>query len=390
MRILVLSFYFRPDLSAGSFRAAAFVTALKARVGGSAHIDVVTTLPNRYATFSQDAPEHEISDQLEVHRIALPRHRSDMIGQARAFMHYARGALQVTARRDYELVFATSSRLMTAVLGAWIARRNRAPLYLDIRDIFVDTIEEMFPRWISWPAQRVFSALEKWAIGRATRINLVSRGFEHYFRRRYPGIPLAWYTNGIDEEFMGGNPATNGARNDVVTILYAGNIGEGQALHRVVPGLAKLLHGHARFVIVGDGGRRAALEAAVAGLENVELRAPMARPELLAAYRGADVLFLHLGDYAAFQKVLPSKIFEYAALGKPILAGVAGYAAAFLQTEVSNAAVFMPCDLAGGAEALRRLTLETTPRPEFVKSYARSSIAQEMAYDFLSVVEVAH
>jgi len=31
----------------------------------------------------------------------------------------------------------------------------------------------------------------------------------------------------------------------------------------------------------------------------------------------ADVLFLHLNAYKAFEKVLPSKIFEYAATGRP-------------------------------------------------------------------------
>ena len=46
-----------------------------------------------------------------------------------------------------------------------------------------------------------------------------------------------------------------------------------------------------------------------------------------------DVLFLHLNDYSAFRKVIPSKIFEYAATGKPIVAGVSGYAAEFLRHE---------------------------------------------------------
>ena len=39
----------------------------------------------------------------------------------------------------------------------------------------------------------------------------------------------------------------------------------------------------------------------------------MARPALVEAYGAADVLFLHLGVQPAFEKVLPSKIFEYAA-----------------------------------------------------------------------------
>ena len=63
------------------------------------------------------------------------------------------------------------------------------------------------------------------------------------------------------------------------------------------------------------------------------------------------MLFLHLGAHAAFEKVLPSKLFEYAALGKPVLAGVAGFAARFVREEISNAAVFPPCDVAGAVRA---------------------------------------
>ena len=63
MRILLLSFYFRPDLSAGSFRATALVDALlKAHPG--VEIDVVTTLPNRYSAFSPDAQPAMLLDRL--------------------------------------------------------------------------------------------------------------------------------------------------------------------------------------------------------------------------------------------------------------------------------------------------------------------------------------
>src|SRR5262245_7684512 len=129
MRLLVLSFYFRPDLSAGSFRATSLVQALRQQGPADLSIDVVTTLPNRYITYSAEAAESEIAPGLEIRRIQLPTHASDMRGQARAFWRFARSALRLTHGRHYDLVFATSSRLMTAVLGALVARRNRAPLY---------------------------------------------------------------------------------------------------------------------------------------------------------------------------------------------------------------------------------------------------------------------
>ena len=58
MKILVLSFYFTPDLCAGAFRADALVQALVQRFP-EAQIEVVSTLPNRYQSFSSEAPLFE-------------------------------------------------------------------------------------------------------------------------------------------------------------------------------------------------------------------------------------------------------------------------------------------------------------------------------------------
>jgi len=394
LRLLVLSFYYEPDLSAGSFRATALVAALRERLPPGSHVDVVTTFPNRYKSFNRVASEVDAANGLEVRRIRLPSHRSDMLGQSRAFLHFARQALKQVADREYDLVFATSSRLMTATLGAWIARRKNAPLYLDIRDLFAETINEVLPTPAAWPVRALMTRVESWTMRRAARINLVSRGFEGYFREHYSASSLAWFTNGIDEEFLtAAAPASARATDDRRTlILYAGNIGEGQGLHKILPSLALALRERARFVIMGDGGRRAMLESALAsqGVDNVELRAPVSRAELIAAYRAADVLFLHLGSHAAFQKVLPSKLFEYAALGKPILAGVAGYAARFIHEEIGNAAVFTPCDVAAALVALASLQLTDSPRAEFVAKYARAHIARAMADDMLVLAQAPH
>lgn len=387
MRVLVLSFYYEPDLCAGSFRATTLVGAMRERAPPGTQIDVVTTLPNRYHTYLRQAPELEATAAFEIRRIPLPTHRSDMIGQARAFFTFVRGSLAHVAGRDYDLVVATSSRLMTATLGAWIARRKRARLYLDIRDIFVDTLPEVLPPGLAWPARTLFARVESWTMRRADRINLVSRGFEGYFRSRYGDRQLAWFSNGIDEEFLSAAPTAVGsyAASRPVTILYAGNIGEGQGLHEVLPRLSSALRDRARFIVIGDGGRRAALERALAGIDNVELRSPVSRPQLLEAYRAADILFLHLGAKRAFEKVLPSKVFEYAAVGKPLLAGVAGYAAQFIRQEVANAAVFPPGDAAAAVRAFESLQLGDRPRPEFVAKYARTNIARAMADDVFAL-----
>ena len=69
-------------------------------------------------------------------------------------------------------------------------------------------------------------------------------------------------------------------------------------------------------------------------LENVILKDPVSRFELKSIYNTADYLFLHLNDYSAFKKVLPSKIFELATYPKTIIAGVSGYSADFIKKEI--------------------------------------------------------
>lgn len=389
MKILLLTFYYPPDLSAGSFRAVAIADAIGGQLPDDSTLEVITTQPNRYHSFATEAPAHETQGKVSITRIVLPSHRSGMRDQSKAFLAFARRAARVAAR-DYDVVVATSSRLMTALLGAWIARRAGSRLYLDIRDIFVDTIGDVAPRRIAWATKPVFALLERWAVSRADVVNLVSRGFAGYFEPRYPRQRFTYHTNGVDDEFLveetaPGRPA--GAR--PLTVLYAGNLGEGQGLHAIIPELAKRMGSRIRFQIVGEGGRRVELERrlAASGVTNVELLAPVSRQALRALYRDADVLFAHLNDYDAFRKVLPSKLFEYAALGKPIWAGVAGYAAEFVRAEIDNATVFPPCDVDAAVVAFERLRLTDTPRPAFLARYSRANISRVMAADILGTVE---
>jgi len=390
MKILVLSFYYTPDLSAGSFRTTAFVQALLSKFSDDVHVDVITTLPNRYKTFSSKAKEHEKSDGIEIFRIKLPSHQSGMRDQSRAFITFFKEANALVVEREYDLVYATSSRLMTAVLGAWIATRKKAKLYLDIRDIFVDTINDVLSKKITFFVKPIFSFLERWAINKADKVNLVSEGFRDYFESRYPNQKFSFFTNGIDDEFIeaGQHHVRKEAINKPIRVLYAGNMGEGQGLHAIIPILAEKMKNRVQFVLIGDGGRKLQLQDSLnkIGCNNVELRDPVNRTELIETYLEADVLFLHLNDYAAFHKVLPSKFFEYAALGKPIWAGVSGYAAEFAKNEIDNTAVFSPCNVTEATEVFESLKLIDKQRPEFISKFARKNIMTLMVDDVLSIV----
>ena len=51
---------------------------------------------------------------------------------------------------------------------------------------------------------------------------------------------------------------------------------------------------------------------------------------------------ISLNDYNCLEHVIPSKFFELAAVGKPIIAGVNGYAKNFMKKNISNIYFFPP------------------------------------------------
>ncbi len=393
MRILLLTFYYPPDLSAGAFRAGALVEALGKLGIPDLQIDVVTTQPNRYKTFAQGAAAFEETDGVTVQRIALPPHKSGMRDQTIAFVRFARQVLVATKGGRWDVVVATSSRLMTAVLGARVARRAGAPLYLDIRDLFTDTIEDVVDSTIlRVGVLPVLRMIEAHTFRSAAKINIVSQGFAEHMKQVSPNQVCSVLPNGIDPPFLAADyRKLAGGWDEVPLILYAGNIGEGQGLEHIVPQGAQALAGQARFRIIGDGGRHHQLTAGLggAGTALVELLPPVPRAELITQYRQADILFLHLNDYRAFDKVLPSKIFEYAATGKPILAGVKGYAREFLKANVVGAEVFDPGDTGQLAQAFARLRAgpDVHDRTDFITRFSRQAIMRELARNVVQTVQ---
>jgi len=384
-RIVYLSFYFEPDLCAGSFRNSPLAIELASQVEGEAIVEVYTTLPNRYSSFSPEAPEYEERGNLRIHRIALPKHKSGMLDQIRSFSRYFFSVLKLNRNKKADLVFASSSRLFTAYLGSVVSKKLNAPLYLDIRDLFVDTISDVIKSKLAGlfllPSLKW---IEKKTFKRADHINIISGGFKSYFKG-HPNPAYSNFSNGIDDVFIeaGQNVSQHkSVSNKVKTILYAGNIGEGQGLHRIIPETAKAIGSEFNFVVIGDGGMKNWLQKRLEelGVDNVELRDPIPREELIEAYKSADFLFLHLNDYPAFRKVLPSKIFEMAALNKPILAGVSGFSAEFLKSEVTESYLFEPCNSSELTDILQKADSEKSiNREQFISSHKRSTINQKMA-----------
>ena len=391
MKICLISFYYPPDLCAGSFRAEALVDALLKFDKEITQIEILTTTPNRYSS-------HEINEdkyknkckKIIIKRIKVPLHNSGVLGQSIAFLFFAFGVLIYSRSKKWNLVIATSSRLMTACLGAIISKNKKIPLYLDIRDLFVDTMNNVLSKSHLRHILVLFKYIEKLTFNAAHTINIVSQGFENYLNVIVNNKKITFHTNGIDNIFLKNTKRnTKISYNKNIDILYAGNIGSGQALHSIIPQSAKLLDKTITFTIVGDGGKKEELERALEKykVKNVKIINPVDRIKLFQYYNKTDILFIHLNDLPAFKKVLPSKLFEYASLNKPIIAGVDGFASSFISKEVSGSEIFQPCDVNSFLLAFKKVISNKQPinRSSFINKYKRTKVMTIMAKEIIKI-----
>ena len=394
-RILFLSFYFRPDLCAGSFRNSPLLDELSRQTkNDDIRIHVYTTIPNRYATFNSSYEPVEEFDNVRIERIEVPPHQSGKRDQVLSFRKYYFETIKKSRNTYYDLVYASSSRFFTSWLAYKIARRKNCPLYVDVRDVFSETIGNISQN----PVLKTFvppfiSQLEKRVYSYASHINLISEGFKNSFQD-ITTATFSYFTHGVDPVFME-KPKVEPPPNpsDKKKILYAGNVGEGQGLHKIIPDVAENLQDKYEIEIIGDGGAMGKLESALSEkqVNNVVLTNPVKRKKLVEKYYQSDILFIHLNDFDIFKKVLPSKIFELAVIGKPVLAGVSGYAKEFLQKHVPQSFIFKPGDVNGMLKQIKNIEQDNSEfnagqNQKFAESFSREEINEKMAKSIIKLL----
>ncbi len=395
MKIVFFTFYYPPDLCAGSFRSVALSQALSKKIDSNDELHIITTHPNRYASYKALANNIELDGKITIHRILVPGHRSGMLSQARTFSVYAISAYKLCKQINPSFLIGTTSRLMTGVLTGVSAHQLGCRYFIDLRDIFSESISDLFSRKnriLGGVSKKIFSFFEKKLFYSASGVNVVSEGFPEYFQKE--GVDTSnwsFFPNGVDYEFTKLTNKKNTISEKNKIILYAGNIGGGQGLELILPYVAKKIGNNYRFLVVGDGGMRVALEERLKheNIDNVEILPPVRREKLIEYYQNADILFLHLNNIPALRRVLPSKIFEYTALRKPIVAGLDGYSAKFLKDNTPYATIFNPGNVNQCVNSIKEaesLKINEDKINNFIEKYAREKIMEKMATHILSII----
>jgi putative colanic acid biosynthesis glycosyltransferase WcaI len=230
-------------------------------------------------------------------------------------------------RGKFDIVLASSPPVTSAVLGYIISRIRRAKLVLEIRDLqpemgvqYGSLKESGFTRML----KRIMNSIYK----KAWKIVCVTEGLTHWMNEHgIPGDKVTTIKSGVGRNFIDSH--SNGIRKkygweDKFLVLFTGTMGTVRSLEPIIESARMLADDKQyHFAFVGDGQRRKTYEALASdyNLTNISFVDLQPLEQIPYFLHAGDVLVDSLKDVPFARSVLPVKMYEYMAAGKPIIFG---------------------------------------------------------------------
>jgi glycosyltransferase involved in cell wall biosynthesis len=298
-----------------------------------------------------------------------------------------------TARREaYDVAYSSSGPFTSHLIGLLLKRTAKRPWIAELRDGWYRWNRAIFPDYPAW-RDAVERRLEAAALRAADRVVLVTERMAAAFRAQYAGLSpdhFSVVSNGFDPvQFETVSPLRSSAPWDVV---HAGALYYGRSIAPFLQAVRGLIDSHADFArdfrlsLIGTLDATAAAELAASGLaDKTAVRGQLDHRAALAAMGAADALLLVANTTPGADAAAPGKLFEYLAIGRPVLA-VAPHesATADVLQQTGGGWLADPAD----AEAIARVVLRayherSTPLDtEVVSTFDRRRLAGELSRIF--------
>jgi glycosyltransferase involved in cell wall biosynthesis len=293
----------------------------------------------------------------------------------------SRGARDVRRRlasARYDAVLATGPPVAALLAARASRRRADPPLVVELRDLWAGN--PLFDR-----RGGLLGALERWVFGAAAAIVTVTPEAAADVRRRHPdrGDRVADIPNGFEDDLL--DLREQRPPSSPITILHSGTLTADRPLSPLLRVLARAPYREAfRLVVHGYVVPAVAAQIAAAdGRVAVEVVGPSGWEDAVARIAASDVALVSQAATAGDATAVAGKVYEYLALGRPVLCLSAGGATdAVLRRVGADAYCASLEDDASIATALDRLLAAPAPppvAPDLLKPYRRTTIARRMA-----------
>ena len=273
--------------------------------------------------------EHQGVTVFRARGTTFPKHR--FAGRAANYVSYFLTACYAGLRLDRPDVLVAQTDPPIIGLAAWLAgKRFGVPFVMAFKDLFPE-VTVLVKDFQSDAVNRWLQRVNRFLTARAAR----SLALGEMMRRRLiedKGAPAArteiipdWVDTSAISPGPRRNPFSEAHGLDrAFVVMYSGNLGLSQGLESVVDA-ARILRDtpDIRFVLVGEGANKAALEARAAALNlpNVTFLPFVPQEGLRDAFASADVFLVPLQRGMAGY-IVPSKLYGILAAGRPYVAAV--------------------------------------------------------------------
>lgn len=277
---------------------------------------------------------------IQVVEFELPySNRDSFLRRTLTFLKFAWRSAWLVLRRDYDLVFATTTPLTAGIPGILARWLRGKPFVFEVRDLWPELPKAMGV--IRNPlVLGAMSVLEWLSYRSAHRLIGLSPGIVDGIARR--GVPrerIALIPNGCDLDIFGvpaepWRPEGVGV-NDLMAV-FTGTHGIANGLDAVLDAAAELKRrgrNDIKLVLIGQGKLKVELQqrAHAEQLDNVIFHDPVNKAKLAGLMAATDVGMQILANVPAFYYgTSPNKFFDYIAAGRPVLNNYPGWLAGII------------------------------------------------------------
>lgn len=278
------------------------------------------------------APGPQRINDVDFWFLDTPRYGSGSLGRLRNNLSFGRAvssaASAIAAQFGKpDLMIASSPHLFFISAAHQLARRFDARFWLEIRDLWPESIIAlgMTPAW--HPLMKVLGWKERAAYGAADRVICLLAGAEAHMRARgLAAGKFLWIPNGVsDDEIQNALTIENLAhplidRINVLkhqgrrVVLYAGGMGPPNAVEAILDAASILgkASPEIHFVMIGSGTSQAALKQRAATLANVEFHDEVERSVVHGMLHASDCAVVAFHKNALYHHgISPNKLFDY-------------------------------------------------------------------------------
>lgn len=296
-----------------------------------------------------------------------------------------------------DITVVQSPPLFDAIAVRLLARFKRCPFIFMVSDLWPESAVELgvlrnrllirLSEWLEWSTYQHTSLV--WVVTEGIKRVLLARGF--------PPERLLLLTNGVDTVKF--HPSSQvQARQELgwderFTVVYVGTHGLSHGLATVLDTAERLKNNpDIHFVLVGDGAEKASLvtQAHKRALTNITFYDPQPHQRVPIFLAAADACLVHVRrNIPVFTGMLPIKMYEAMACGKPVLLAVDGEARRLAEQE-AGAAIYVEPE---NPEALASAILSLQQRPEQAQvlgQRGRALVEEKFDYNQLALTLDAH